>query len=495
VWDQAGPDGVPGTAGGRSNRRAWAPSARARIVGWCVLLVALALAVSVVIAGEVLLARAQGRLTEELTHEGDKLRAFAARAVDPRTGQPFSTVDDLLTGFLRDNLPDPDETFFSVVDARASRRSPEPPLARLDTDPAVVAFAAAADRPVTRTVHTAAGPAMIAVYPVRMAADPRPAALVVAEFEAPTTDEAWSVIRLLAVIGFGALAVAGLAAWLVAGRVMRPIRQVRRTADRISETDLSSRIEVSGTDDLAQLARTFNRMLDRLQAAFAAQRDFLNDAGHELRTPLTIVRGHLELMGDDPAEREQTVPLLLDEIDRMRRLVDDLVLLAQADRPDFLQLQRTDLADLVVDVVAKATAIAPRRWHIDHVAEGTMHADGQRLTQALMQLCANAVAHTGPQDEIAVGGERVDGRVRLWVRDSGSGVAPEDAQRIFQRAVRGRGSRPGEGSGFGLAIVSTIAQAHGGVVLLDSRPGAGATFTLDLPWHGDPDEGPVDGAP
>jgi HAMP domain-containing protein len=328
-------------------------SARARIVGWCVLLVALALGTSVLVAGRVLLARVDKQAADELVHEGDKLRAYAARSVDPRTGQPFSTVDGMLTGFLRDNLPDRDETFFSVVGGRADHRSSQHPLARLDTDPAVVAFAAAATSPASRTVPTSAGAAMIAIYPVRMAADPRPAALVVVEFVAPARAEAWSVIRLLAFIGFGALAIAGLAACLIAGRVLRPIRLVRRTAERISDSDLTSRIDVTGTDDVAQLARTFNRMLDRLQAAFAAQRDFLDDAGHELRTPLTILRGHLELMGDDPAERAQTVPLLLDEIDRMRRIVDDLIVLAQANRPDFLHLGPTDLADVVVDLVAK----------------------------------------------------------------------------------------------------------------------------------------------
>ncbi len=456
-------------------------SARARIIGWCLLLVALALGVSVLVAGRVLLARGDNRLAAELVHEGDKLRAYAALAVDRRTGQPFSTVDGLLTGFLRDNLPDRDETFFSVVDGRADHRSSQRPLARLDTDAAVVTLVAAAPIPTSRTVATPAGPAMIAVFPVRMDSDPRPAALVVVEFVAPERAEAWSVIRLLALISFGALAVAGVAAWLIAGRVLRPIRQVRRTAERISESDLASRIDVTGNDDVAQLARTFNRMLDRLQAAFAAQRDFLDDAGHELRTPLTIVRGHLELMGDDPAERAQTVPLLLDELDRMRRIVDDLIVLAQADRPDFLHLGPTDLADVVVDLVAKASAMAPRRWQIDAVAEVRILADGQRLTQALMQLAANAVAHTGPDDVIAAGAAVTGRRVRLWVRDSGSGVPPEEAQRIFQRSVRGAGSRPGAGAGLGLAIVTTIAEAHGGTVTLDSVPGAGATFTLDLP--------------
>ncbi len=449
------------------------------------LLVALALAVSVVISGQMLLGRVDGRASAAIAHEGNKLRAFATAGVDPHTGRAFTGVDALLMAFLRNNLPEDDETFFSIVDRQPAHRSSREPPARLDTDPAVVRWAADAARPDSRTVTTSAGAAMVGVFPVRMEPDPRPAAVVVVEFLAPERAQAWWLIRLLALIDLAALLVAGLAAWLVAGRVLRPIRQVRQAAEHIGATDLTTRIDVAGNDDVAQLARTFNRMLDRLERAFTAQREFLNDAGHELRTPLTVLRGHLELMGDDPAEHARTVPLLLDEIDRMRRLIDDLVLLAQADRPDFLRPHAVELADVVVEVIAKASAIAPRQWRIDQVADDRIVADGQRLTQALMQLCANAAAHTEIGDTIAAGASVSGTRVRLWVRDTGSGVDPTEAQRIFQRAVRGHDARPEHGSGLGLAIVTSIAKAHGGVVLLDSAPGEGATFTLDLPLRAD----------
>lgn len=445
------------------------------------LLVALALAASVLVAGQVLVARANGRLSAELAHEGNKLRAYAERAVDPRSGQPFSSVDTLLASFLRDNLPELNETFFSVVDGKADRRSSRPPPARLDTDPEMVGFAAKATRPVSRTVQSSAGPALVAVFPVRVAGDSKSAALVVVEFEAPVREEVFSVLRVLAVVSFGALTAAGLVSWLVAGRVLRPIRMVRRAADRISETDLTTRIGVTGDGDVAQLARTFNRMLDRLQSAFGTQRQFLDDAGHELRTPLTVIRGHLELMDEDPIEREQTIALVIDELDRMQRIVDELTVLAKVDRPDFLRVGHVDLADLTVEVAAKARAIAPRRWLIDSVAEHTITADGQRLTQALMQLVANAVANTAEGDVIAVGSAVVGVRARLWVRDTGRGVHPADREVIFERFGRGRGSGQVPGAGLGLAIVNRIARAHGGQVLLDSAPGAGAVFSLDLP--------------
>lgn len=455
------------------------PTARTRIVAWFLLVVTSALAISLLIVGQVLLERAASRAAIEITHEGTKLRAYAAEVGDPLSPRAVQTADALLTGFLREVLPDSNETFFSVIDGAAAHRSASMPHARLDLDATVVAWAAAAAVPQSRTFATPAGPALVAVFPVDFASDPSRAALVVVEFLGPGRAEAWSVIRLIAMISAGALAVAAVASYLVAGRVLRPIRQVRLAAEALTETDLSRRIQVSGTDDVAQLARTFNGMLDRIETAFTAQRDFLDDAGHELRTPLTIIRGHLELMGDDPAERAQTTALLLDEIDRMRRLVDDLIVLAQLRQPDFLQPGPVDLADVVVDVVSKTSAMAPRAWRIDAVADARITADGQRLTQALMQLCSNAVAHTESGDVIAVGSSMTPRLVRLWVRDTGSGVDPADAEKIFTRAIRGHAATAG--SGLGLAIVSSIAKAHGGRVTLESNLGQGATFTIELP--------------
>lgn len=148
-----------------------------------------------------------------------------------------------------------------------------------------------------------------------------------------------------------------------------------------------------GTDDVAQLARTFNTMLDRLEVAFLAQREFVDNAGHELRTPITVIRGHLELMGDDPGEREETRALVLDELARMNRMVDDLLVLAKSERPDFLKLEEVNLTELTVEVVAKARGMADRAWRVDATADAVIVADGQRLTQALMQLVSNAVRH------------------------------------------------------------------------------------------------------
>jgi signal transduction histidine kinase len=221
-------------------------------------------------------------------------------------------------------------------------------------------------------------------------------------------------------------------------------------------------------------------MLDRLERAFDAQRHFLDDAGHELRTPLTIIRGHLEVLPEHPVERQRTLELVLDEVKRMGRMVDDLILLAKSDEPDFLQLGPVDVAALTNELHAKASALGARTWRVDAVGRGMIVADRQRLTQAIVQLAQNAVEHTETGAEIGLGSEVSPGGARFWVRDTGSGVPSEDRERIFERFERGM-NEDHEGAGLGLAIVTAIARAHGGRTELDGASGSGSTFSITVP--------------
>jgi two-component system, OmpR family, sensor kinase len=237
-----------------------------------------------------------------------------------------------------------------------------------------------------------------------------------------------------------------------------------------------------GNDDITALTRTVNGMLDRLEAAFVDQREFLDDAGHELRTPLTVLRGHLELLDvENPGEVAETRALLLDEVDRMARLVGDLILLAKSDRPDFITRRPVDLTGLTVDVLAKARGLGDRRWSLDATASVTADVDEQRLTQALLQLCDNAVKHTGPGDEIALGSSYDAGTARLWVRDSGPGVPAAHRDQIFERFGRSQVPDEDEGFGLGLSIVRAIALAHAGTVTVTDAEQGGAVFTLVIP--------------
>jgi signal transduction histidine kinase len=452
------------------------PTARARIIAWVMLLVTVVLAANLLIAMRVLDARARSRLDDELGHEYRKLATFVERF-----GDDHASVDDLLDAYLSSTVPEKSETYFSVVDRRPDRRSSNEPLARLDLDDEFVATVGAVNEPDSGTFASAAGEVRFGVFPVSVPGDVRHAALVVVEFAAPERAETAAVMRTLVVVSTAALVVAGVGAWLIAGRLLRPIRAVRETAASIGESDLTRRIKVDGDDDVAELARTFNRMLDRIETAFEAQRTFLDDAGHELRTPITIVRGHLEVLGEDPAERARVMPLVIGELVRMGRIVDDLLVLARAERPDFLTLGPVDITDLTVDAVIKARPLADRRWTVSEVADVVAVADGQRLTQALIQLVTNAVAHSAPGEPIDVGSAYRGGEVLLWVRDGGRGIAEDRLPRLFDRFYTTGEGGDAVSTGLGLAIVRSIAEAHGGEVGVDSRPEAGATFTLHLP--------------
>ncbi|MEU8226300.1 ATP-binding protein [Kribbella sp. NPDC048915] len=454
-------------------------SARLRIIGWMVAVLTLAFAALVVLTWQVLAARADGSADRELTHEANKFRAFAASPA----AASFQRPEELLDRWLQSNLPDDSEALFTIVDGKPYHRSQGSPPARLDTDAAFVQRLSGATTPSYGWVDSSAGRVRYGVLPVRIGTQPVRAQLVVLEFRDLIAEPSMAAARALVIVAAITLVLAAGASWLVTGRVLAPIRDLRTTAERISETDLRRRIEVVGNDEVAQLARTFNTMLDRLEGAFTAQREFVDDAGHELRTPITVIRGHLELMGDEPQDRAETTALVLDELSRMNRIVDDLLVLAKSDRPGFLELGEVNLTELVVEVVAKARPLADRAWRVAATADATIVADDQRLTQALMQLVSNAVRHTATSDRIEVGSAvNADGSTLLWVADSGPGVPPEDRERIFERFARGTaaaGQRRTDGAGLGLAIVRSIARAHGGEVRL--APGPGARFELTLP--------------
>jgi signal transduction histidine kinase len=325
------------------------------------------------------------------------------------------------------------------------------------------------------------GPLRVAVKPVR---DERTdGAIVYAYSLDEIAAQLRQTIQTYAFVASVSLLVVGLGAYVVSGRLLSPIRQLKETAREISDSDLTRRIAATGNDDLTDLTMTFNEMLDRLQAAFSTQRQFLDDVGHELKTPLTIVRGHLELMvRDDPGDVAATRALVLEEVDRMGRLVEELILLAKARRPDFLSVEEVDAGALTDILLEKMRGLGPRKWRVDARAEGVVRVDAQRLTQAMLQLAANAVVHTASGSVIAVGSRVSGGRVSWWVSDQGPGIPAAVHDQIFERFRRG--DDKGDGSGLGLAIVRAIAQAHGGDVAVNSAPGMGARFTITIPRHG-----------
>ncbi|WP_198663393.1 sensor histidine kinase [Jiangella endophytica] len=433
--------------------------------------------------------RVDARIDDNLAQEVEEFREFADSGIDPETGGDFTTVDRFLEVVMQRNVPDRNEGLLSLVDGRQAWAPGTDVDVRLETDDDFVAMVAqqgGSTRVRPRSVDTDdLGQLRYVTVPVTVPGDTAQGLYVIAYSRDLEQSEVVDAYQTFALVALSSLAMVGVVGWLVAGRLLRPIRLLRETAQRISDTDLSGRIPVTGTDDISALARTFNDMLDRLEIAFAGQRDALDDAGHELRTPITIIRGHLELMDSaDPGDVEEVRVLVLDELDRMRRMVDDLVMLAKSTRPDFVHPRPVELDRLVDEVLDKARALADRQWRIDARASATVPLDPQRITQALLQLISNAVKFTAPGDVIAVGSALTSDGARLWVRDTGAGIAADDLDRIFDRFARADVGRGVEGSGLGLAIVRAIAEAHRGTVTVDSRPGGGATFTVALPLTG-----------
>ena len=455
-------------------------SARVRILASIVLLLAASTLGSVIAIRQILLVRLDDRIESGLTQETSEFRRLVGGS-DPATGRPFGTdVKAIFDTYLRRNVPGEGEVLLTFLGRRPYQSSGgrDFPVGELTSRYSEWTSLRRSDQ---GTTETSAGDVRYIVVPIVLGRRAR-GAFVVLNFTRGERGEVDDSTQVAAGVSIAVLLLASLAGWLAAGRVLAPLRELRQTAQGITESDLTRRIGVEGNDELAELGSTFNAMLDRLEAAFSTQRAFVNDASHELRTPITIIRGHLELMGDDADERKATVELVMDELDRMNRIVDDLLLLARADRRDFLHVEALDLADLAHDVRAKVGALAGREWRLVAPDPAMIRADRQRLTQAVMNLAQNAAQHTAEGDTIEIGVETAGGWARLWVADSGPGVPAADTERIFERFARAGGARRrSEGAGLGLSIVRAIAEAHGGRVELDTRPGAGATFTLMIP--------------
>jgi signal transduction histidine kinase len=460
-------------------------AARTRIIGWVLLLVLLALALVTLVTWRLLVRATDERMDVALAAEVEEFDRIVASGRDPETGEPFGSVGEVLQTVIRYNLALPNEKFLGYVDGvyRFQSRIAAPVL--LSEDAAFTRLVGSVEEPTSGRYASGAGEVRYLAVPVTLEGDPARGVVVVAYFADQERRAADDTARLMLGVGAVTLLLAAAGAWVVAGRVLAPVRAVAATAQGITETDLSGRIPLEGppADELTDLAVAVNAMLDRVEGGVAAQRRFLDDAGHELRTPITIVRGHLEVVDpDDPDDVRQTVALVDDELERMNRLVSELLLLARAEQPEFVRPQPVDVAELTAEVFGKVQRLGERDWQLGAVARTDLLLDPQRITQAVVALADNAVRYTAPGDRVLLGSRLSGGHLLVWVDDTGPGIAEADQRRVFERFARGSaGARRGDGAGLGLSIVEAIAAAHGGRVELHSRPGQGATFTLVLP--------------
>ena len=461
-------------------------SVRTRILATYVVLLALSASIAILAFRQALFSQLEDRVQDDLQQEVRELERLVAIGRDPETGESFDNVRSLFDVYLSRNVPGREEGLVTFIGGEFYKSAfSQFPLDRLPSENLTDWEGRSRRDPgdaenAVGHFDTSLGRAHFRARRVRL--EDSTGVLIVTILPTAELDHIGDLQTYGAGAAVGILLLASALAWLIAGRVLAPVRQLTDTARSISESDLTHRIEVRGGGEASDMARSFNTMLDRLESVFKSQRDFVQDASHELRDPLTICRGHLELLGDDPEERRATTALVLDELDRIGRIVDDLQLLAEAEHPDFLRRDWVDFEVLTHELVAKATALAPRRWGLDRVATGSVFADRQRLTEAVMNLAHNAVQHTVGHDSVAIGTAIEGNEARIWVRDTGSGISVEDQERIFERFKRGTDShRRYRGGGLGLAIVKTVAEAHGGRVELESRLGEGSLFTIVIP--------------
>ena len=307
-------------------------------------------------------------------------------------------------------------------------------------------------------------------------------------------------LRLLLLLLAGLAAALVVAAWLgsrwLARQALTPVEVLTATAERISVPSLKTRVVLDAPyEEFERLARVFNAMLDRLHKVFEGQRQFVADAAHEIQTPLTVIKGTIEVAlqksrGVD--EYRDALVTNLGQVERLSTLTRSLLTLAQfaGDRPP-VKMVPLALEPLIQELVKELTMLAE-----DRKVRLTLEAhpvpfvlgDGGRLTQLLINLLDNALAHTPPEGTVTLRLKPEDGQVVMEVEDTGHGIAPEHLPHLFERFYRGDPARDREsgGAGLGLAIVKEIAEAHGGTVRADSTLGKGSVFTVTLPSYPPP---------
>lgn len=417
--------------------------------------------------------------------EGDSGTDAALRS----PADSFGDVGEYLRAAIQRLITGPDEASIAVIDGEVAYRAANALSAELAEDEVFIAEAAAAvvvTSPQTAaearvaSARTSVGDVHYIAVPVGVSGDERSGIYIRAiDVSAELRPVTASLVTFTAA-ALVTLAAMGIVGWFVTGRILSPIRRMRETANSITPTDLRARLPTEGNDDLADLSRTVNSMLDRLEGSMDSQRQLLDDVRHELKTPITIVRGHLEMMDvENPADVAGTRDIGIAELDRMTRLVEDIDLLSSAEADQFA-IDLVEVGDLTLRVGDLVGAIPGHQWHVAHVSRGVIEGDEDRLLQAWLQLADNASKYTPRGTPIEIGSDLDITTARLWVRDHGPGIPPAARRRIFHRFARADHRTVG-GSGLGLAIVDAIAKAHQGTCVVTDTPGGGATFTIHLP--------------
>jgi two-component system OmpR family sensor kinase len=300
-----------------------------------------------------------------------------------------------------------------------------------------------------------------------------------------------TLVTVLVIGSIISMTLAGLAGWLSTRRALAPLEAVTNTALQITRADdLSRRILYQGpaNDEVGQLIHAFNQTLSRLENLFDTQRRFIADVGHELRTPLTVIKGNVDLMRRMGYSDDESLEGIENEVDRLTRLVGDLLLLAQAESGKLpLDRRLVELDTLVLEAMQQMRVLARDRLnlHLGDIDQVLVCGDRDRLKQVLVNLIGNAIKYTPKGGEVVVGLGKVNNQAQLTVRDTGPGIPEEDLPYIFERFYRGEKSRTrsrdGKGFGLGLSIAYWIVRNHDGRIEVNSKLEQGTTFCVWLP--------------
>jgi heavy metal sensor kinase len=462
----------------------WQPSIRLRLTAWYILLLALILIAFSLVLYAALSDQLHRSLDDRLRLQASSIAAQLGQTeIEPREDE--SRPVDPLSGDFPVRLLDPAGAEVYAFDTL--RGAPVNHAALAEATEHGSAY---------HTLELPGAPARAYVIVLRQANEAigflevaQPLSVV----QTPLRDLA--LILLLAVPA--TLALASFSGLFIADRALRPIGDITREAQRISEHQLDRRLNLDlPNDEVGRLARTFDAMLARLDAAFQRQRRFTADASHELRTPLTVMKGTIDVTLNRPREADDyraTLSQVNAEVDRMTRLTEDLLLLARADagRP-LAQPRDMDLAACLRQVTDDLRSLAAAKALALEVAAPDAlptHADPDQVRRMLSNLIENAIKYT-PRGRVKIHAERVEAAtgaqspaIRITIADTGPGIAPEHLPHVFERFYRADESRARRlgGSGLGLAIARSIATAHGGAIELRSEVGVGTTVVVTLP--------------
>ena len=302
-----------------------------------------------------------------------------------------------------------------------------------------------------------------------------------------------STLQLMALFltagSLGTLLLAAIVGAFLSSKALQPIERINQTAGHIvGGRDLKQRLPAPNTmDEIGQLTVTINSMLERLDSFFKAQVRLSADVSHELRTPLTVIRGNVDLLrrgaANDPEELAEALQIIEGELDRMSRIVADLLLLSQADAGLSLRMGQVEMDTILLEVYRQARVMANGvKIKLGHEDVAVVNGDTDRLKQVLINLMTNALKHTPPGGTITISLYRDPEWVRVIVADTGRGIAPTALPHIFERFYQAKDHRQ-KGSGLGLSIAQWVAKAHGGQITVTSEQGKGSTFTLWLPLY------------